>query len=59
AALLLACGLPNLNASILDRDITNDRFALLIPDTGPTWNEERAVEFLRRTHPVDVRVVRV
>lgn len=58
-ALLLACGLPNWNASILDRDITNDRFALLIPDTGPSWNEERAVEFLRRTNPADLRVIRV
>jgi Alternative complex III, ActD subunit len=58
-ALFLACGLPNLNAAILDRSLTDDRFALLIPDTGPTWNEERAVEFLRQTNPVEVRVVRV
>lgn len=59
AALLLACGLPNLGAPILDRDLTNDRFALWIPDTGPDWNEARAVEFLKSTKPVDVRVVRV
>lgn len=59
AALLVACGLPNLGAPILDRDLTNDRFALWIPDTGPDWNEARAIDFLKSTNPVDLRVVRV
>jgi hypothetical protein len=59
AALLVACGLPNLGAPILDRDLTNDRFALWIPDTGPDWNETRAIDFLKTTNPVDLRVVRV
>jgi hypothetical protein len=59
AALLVACGLPNFRAPILDRDITNDRFALFVPDTGPTWNEERAIQFLKSTGPVDLRVIRV
>jgi hypothetical protein len=56
-ALILACGLPNLKAPLLDRDITNDRFALYIPDSGPDWNEERALRFLRATGPVEVRVI--
>lgn len=59
AALLFACGLPNLGAPILDRNLTNDRFALWIPDTGPDWNEQRAVDFLKSTNPVEVKVVRV
>ena len=59
AALLLACGLPNLRKPILDRDITNDRFALWIPETGPGWNENRIINFLKSTKPLDIRVVRV
>jgi len=57
-ALILACGLPNWRGPILDRNITNDRFALYVPDSGPEWNEERAMRFLRATGPVEVRVVR-
>lgn len=57
AALFVACGLPNLKAPILDRDITNDRFALYVPDSGPEWNEERALRFLNATGPVEVRVI--
>jgi hypothetical protein len=56
-ALFLACGLPNLKAPILDRNITNDRFALYVPDSGPEWNEERAVRFLNATGPVEVRLI--
>jgi hypothetical protein len=59
AALLVACGLPNLNKPILDRDLTNDRFGLWIPEVGPSWNEGRIVQFLKSTNPVDVRVIRV
>ncbi len=58
AALLVACGLPNFKVPILDRDLTNDRFGLFIPETGPAWNEERAIQFLRSTKAVDVRVIR-
>ena len=58
-ALILACGLPNLKGPVLDRDITNDRFALYVPDSGPDWNEERAMRFLRATGPVEVRVIHV
>jgi hypothetical protein len=58
-ALFIACGLPNLKKPILDRDITNDRFALYVPDSGPEWNEERALRFLHATGPVEVRVVHV
>jgi len=59
AALLLACGLPNLNKPILDRDLTNDRFGLWIPESGPEWNETRVIHALRSTGAVDIRVVRV
>jgi hypothetical protein len=59
AALLIACGLPNLNKPILDRDLTNDRFGLWIPDSGPEWNEERVIQSLRHTQATDIRVVRV
>ncbi len=58
AALLLACGLPNYRAPILDRDLTNDRFGLFIPDSGPDWNEQRAIQFLKSTNVVDLRVIR-
>jgi hypothetical protein len=58
-ALLLACGLPNLKGPVLDRDLTNDRFGLWIPEIGPAWNETRIVQFLKSTGPVDVRVIRV
>ena len=57
AALLFACGLPNLKAPILDRNITNDRFALFVPESGPEWNEERTVRFLKSTGPVEVRSI--
>ena len=58
AALLAACGLPNFRAPILDRDLTNDRFGLFIPDAGMTWNESRTIQLLQSTHPVDLRVIR-
>lgn len=58
AALLLACGLPDFQTPVLDRDITNDRFALFIPESGRDWNETRALDFLKGTKPVDLRVVR-
>jgi len=58
-ALLLACGLPNLGKPILDRNLTNDRFGLYIPEYGPDWNEERILSVLRKTSPVDMKVVRV
>jgi len=59
AALLLACGLPNLGKPILDRDLTNDRFGLWVPEIGPEWNEQRVINILRGTHAEDIRVVRV
>ena len=59
AALLVACGLPNLGKPILDRDITNDRFVLWIPETGSDWHETRIINFLKSTKPLDIRVVRV
>ena len=58
-ALILACGLPNLKKPILDRDLTNDRFGLWIPETGPAWNEERVLKLLAGTGAADIRVVRV
>ena len=58
AALLFACRLPNLKGPVLDRGITNDRFALFIPESGPEWNEERASRFLGSTGPAEVRTIR-
>jgi hypothetical protein len=58
AALLVACGLPNYRAPILDRDLTNDRFGLFVPEAEPGWNETRALQFLKSTRPVDLRVIR-
>jgi len=58
AALLLACGLPDFRTPILDRDLTNDRFAIFIPEGRHDWNETRAVDFLRSTDALDVRVIR-
>jgi len=59
AALLLACGLPSWNAPILDRNLTNDRFGLYVPETGPDWNHERIFAILKRTGPVELKVIRV
>ena len=59
AALLLACGLPAWNKPILDRDLTNDRFGLWVPEIGPEWNEARIIQVLKSTGPSDLRVVRV
>ncbi len=58
AALILACGLPNFEDPILDRNLTNDRFALYVPEYGPGWNEERILRILRSTGPVDIKVIR-
>lgn len=58
AALLFACRLPNLRGPVLDPHITNDRFALFVPESGPEWNEERAARFLKSTDPVEVRRIR-
>lgn len=58
AALLVACGLPNYRAPILDRSLTNDRFGLFIPEAGPNWNESRALQLLKRTGPVELKVIR-
>ena len=58
AALLLACGLPNYRAPILDRDLTNDRFGLFVPDSGANWNEQRTIQLLKSTNPADLRVIR-
>ena len=57
AALLLACGLPDLGKPILDRNLTNDRFGLYVPESGAGWNEERTLGILRKTGPVDVKVI--
>ncbi len=59
AALLVACGLPNYKKPILDRDLTNDRFGLWIPEIGPDWNEGRILQFLKTTGAVDIRVIHV
>ena len=59
AALILACGLPDLKGPILDRNFTNDRFGLYVPEHGPSWNEERIFRILGGTGAVDLRVVRV
>ena len=59
AALLFACGLPNLKAPILDRNLTNDRFGLYVPEYGPDWNEARIVKLLQGTGALEVRVIRV
>jgi hypothetical protein len=58
AALLVACGLPDFSTPILDRDITNDRFALFLPESAHDWNETRALDLLKGTKPADLRVVR-
>lgn len=57
-ALLFACGLPNFKKPILDRDLTNDRFGLWIPEVGPDWNEARIIQFLKTTGAEDIRVIR-
>lgn len=59
AALFLACGLPNFKGPILDRDLTNDRFGLWIPEVGPDWNEARILMILKPTGAVDIRILRV
>ena len=59
AALLFACGLPNLRAPILDRNLTNDRFGLYVPEYGPNWNEDRILKLLKSTGPLEVKVIRV
>jgi len=59
AALLLACGLPNLKGPILDPNLTNDRFGLFVPEYGPDWNEDRILGILRKTGPVELKVIRV
>jgi len=59
AALLFACRLPNLKAPILDRNLTNDRFGLYVPEYGPDWNEARVVKLLQGTGALEVRVIRV
>lgn len=59
AALLIACGLPNFKGPILDRDLTNDRFALYVPEFGPDWNQDRIFTILRRTGPTEMRLIRV
>lgn len=58
AALLFACGLPDFSTPVLDRDLTHDRFAIFIPESGREWNEARTLEFLQGTQPVELRVVR-
>jgi hypothetical protein len=58
AALFVACGLPDWSTPILDRDLTNDKFALFIPERKHDWNETRAIDFLKSTRPIDVRVIR-
>ena len=59
AALLAACGLPNLKTPVLDRSLTNDRFGLYVPEYGPNWNEERILKVLQSTGPLEVKVIRV
>ena len=58
AALLVACGLPDFTTPILDRNLTNDRFAIWIPESGREWNETRTLDLLKGTNAVEVRVVR-
>jgi hypothetical protein len=58
AALLVACGLPDFSTPVLDRSLTNDRFAIFVPESGRAWNEARTMELLKETNATEVRVVR-
>lgn len=58
AALLVACGLPDFSTPVLDRSLTNDRFAIFVPESGREWNEARTMELLKETNATEVRVVR-
>ena len=50
--------LPDWNTPVLDRDLTHDRFAIFIPESGRDWNEARTLEFLKGTKASELRVVR-
>lgn len=58
AALLVACGLPDFSTPVLDRSLTNDRFAIFVPESGREWNEARTMELLKETNATELRVVR-
>jgi hypothetical protein len=56
-AMFIACGLyPRPNTIVLSRRITNDRFVLVLPVTGPE-EEAKAVAFLQQHKALKIKIV--
>lgn len=57
AAMFIINGLPNVNAPIIDKDLTCSKFALFIPETEKGYSPEKAEEHLKTIGATDIRRV--
>ena len=57
AALIIACGLPAMNATIIDPSITNNKFALYVSSDDPGYRETEFKELLKRAGAYEVRSI--
>ena len=57
AALFAVCKIPNLNATILDPSLTNDKFGLFVSANDPGYRENEFTELMKRAGAHEVRVV--
>ncbi|MEQ1876003.1 MAG: DUF3341 domain-containing protein [Bdellovibrionia bacterium] len=57
AALFVVCGLPKINPPIIDKSLTDDRFAIFIPDTDTGYNVEKIDKLFRTLDAEEVRKV--
>lgn len=55
--MLVACGLPNLGAPVLDPGLTNDKFALFVSAEDPAYRENEFSDLLKRSGAHEVRVI--
>jgi hypothetical protein len=57
AAMIITCGMPNLNPQILDPGITNDKFALFVSSEDPGYREQDFKDLMKRAGAHEVRVI--
>lgn len=55
AGMLWLCGLPKVDPPVIDPDLTSHKFALFIPENDNGFNEQSAMEHLKKINASDVR----
>jgi hypothetical protein len=57
AGLFVVCGLPKVNPPVIDPSLTDDRFALFIPETDVGYNVEKIDKLFRQLGAEEIRKI--